>query len=128
MKSVHFITLLFCQASLYLGAAQFDKSAFWLDIKLGKSNTYDALMSGCFAAYDKLSMRIRMALYKKNLVKKKEKNCQKSVVGENFTFVVDAGDVTVLTVYQATKGFIEDLKQMNAFWKTECNSLQQRLF
>lgn len=85
-------------------------------------------MSGCFAAYDKLSMRIRMALYKKNLVKKKEKNCQKSVVGENFTFVVDAGDVTVLTVYQAAKGFIEDLKQMNAFWKTECNSLQQRLF
>lgn len=63
-----------------------------------------------------------MALYKKNLVKKKKKNCQKSVVGENFTFVVDAGDVTVLTVYQAAKGFIEDLKQMNAFWKTESNS------
>lgn len=34
----------------------------------------------------------------------------------------------LLTVYQAAKGFIEDLKQMNAFWKTECNSLQQRLF
>lgn len=86
MKSVHFITLLFCQASLYLGAAQFDKSAFWLDIKLGKSNTYDALMSGCFAAYDKLSMRIRMALYKKNLVKKKRKKLLEKCCRGKFYF------------------------------------------